>query len=163
MRGKRWPLAGPAPARGAKCGMRGEAATWPARGLEAAAGDEDGRRGMKRWRRRAARQEAAGADRAHGREWVHSVRHFPRNGVNPHLEGIFSSGANPILYSFIQTTAGTSPLRPGSPALQPNIRLVLSSVPPFSSQFTVLLVASTTADYGTKSVIIFSNKQSSTT
>jgi len=64
--------------------------------------------------RRGRRRRAAGADGAHGQEWVHSVRHFLRNGVNPHLEGIFPSGANPTLYSSIQTTAGTGPLRPGS-------------------------------------------------
>jgi len=46
--------------------------------------------------------------------WVRSVHHFSEDGANPHLGGIFPSGANPTLPSSIQTAARTGPLRPGS-------------------------------------------------
>ena len=74
---------------------------------------------------------ADGADGASdGRERVRSVRQFLRDGENPHLERIFSFGANPTQPSSIQTTVGTSPLRPGS-SHSPTKQTVIVSLIPF--------------------------------
>ena len=47
--------------------------------------------------------------------WSGSVRQILTDESNPHLRGIFHSGANPTLPSSNQTATGTGSLQPDSP------------------------------------------------